>query len=149
VAVAAALAGGAWAPLQLAFVGTTYGSIGWRVGLALLAGVVGIELLMRGVLHGIMVTGFPVMLWSGRRFISLPNLVSSVAFATAVMVCFRPPWWLGESPVSIVARVVAALTMGLVCGAVRERSGSVWAAVITHTGAAAAAWVVLSLVFVP
>jgi membrane protease YdiL (CAAX protease family) len=96
-----------------------------------------------------MVTGFPIMLWSGRWFISVPNLVSSVAFTTAVMVCFRPPWWLGEGPVAITARVVAALTMGLVCGAVRERSGSVWAAVITHTVSAAAAWVLLSLVFVP
>ncbi len=49
------------------------------------------------------------------------------------MVCFRPPWWLGDGSVAITAWAVAALTMGLVCGAVRERSGSVWAAVITHT----------------
>jgi len=149
VAAAAAVAGGAWAPLQLALAGTTLGSIGWKFALALLAGVVGIELLMRGVLHGIMVTGFPIMLWSGRRFISVPNLVSSVAFTTAVMVCFRPPWWLGDGPVAITAWAVAALTMGLVCGAVRERSGSVWAAVITHTVSAAAVWAVLSLVFAP
>lgn len=149
VAAVAAVAGGAWAPLQLALAGTTFGSIGGRFALALLAGVVGIELLMRGVLHGIMVTGFPIMLWSGRRFISVPNLVSSVAFTTAVMVCFRPPWWLGEGPVAITAWGVAALTMGLICGVVRERSSSVWAAVITHTASAAAAWAVLSLVFAP
>jgi membrane protease YdiL (CAAX protease family) len=149
VAAAAAAAGGAWVPLQLALAGTTLGSIGWRFALALLAGVVGIELLMRGVLHGIIATGFPIMLWSGRRFLSVPNLVSSVAFTAAVMACFRPPWWLGQGSVAITAWAAAALAMGLVCGAVRERIGSVWAAVITHTAAAAAAWAVLSLVFAP
>ena len=148
-AAAAAVAGGAWAPMQLALAGTSLGPMGWRFALALLAGVIGIELLMRGVLHGIMVTGFPIMMWSGRRFISVPNLVSSVAFTIAVMVCFRSPWWLGEGPVATAVWAVAALTMGLVCGAVRERSGSVWAAVVTHTASVAAAWAVLSRVFAP
>jgi membrane protease YdiL (CAAX protease family) len=99
----------------------------------LLIGIVGIETLLRGALHGHLLRFFPVMAASGRVFISVPNAVAAVIYSAAVTVCLLPPewlsadiggWWLGWAG--------AALIFGLVIGGVRERSRSVWAAVILH-----------------
>jgi hypothetical protein len=94
-----------------------------------------------------MVTTHPIMLWSGRRFISVPTAVSGLLYAAAVGLCYFPPLWLGEGVWVTGAGVAAALVMGLTLGAVRERSASVWAAALVHLTSAAAAFVVLTLVF--
>ena len=95
----------------------------------MLLGIVGIETLLRGALHGHLLRFYPVMPSSGRLFISVPNAVSAVVYSGAVTVCLLPPawlttdiggWWMGWAG--------AALIFGLVCGGVRERSRSVWAA---------------------
>ncbi len=111
---------GGWGPLELG---------------ALLAGLLGIELLVHGAAHGILVTAFPVMLTTGRRFLSRPNTVSAVIYAAAVLVCLAPPSWL----LSLTGRGTAlsvwalgALVMGVLCGSIRERWGSVWAPVALH-----------------
>ncbi len=52
---------------------------------AVLAGAAGIELLLRGALHGLLMTAYPVRL-AGRKIISAPNAVSALAYAAAVMV---------------------------------------------------------------
>jgi hypothetical protein len=135
------LAGGAWitAPVP----GTEAGTL--SVLAIMLMGIVGIETLLRGALHGHLLRFFPVMAASGRLFISVPNAVAAVIYAGAVAICLLPPpwltmdiggWWLGWAG--------AALIFGLVCGGVRERSRSVWAAVILHLASAVAAWIVFS-----
>ncbi len=145
VAALAAVAGGAWIPLQGALGAEAFRITGWWYAVALLAGVVGIEVLMRGVVHGTLVTAYPIMLWSGRRFLSIPNLVSAAAYMLAVTACFAPPTWLGIAGTNTLAWMVSSFVLGLVCGAVRERSGSVWGAALVHAAAAALAWVVVPL----
>ncbi len=149
VTAAAAGAGAGWAPIYLALGGAVFSTIGWWFAGALLAGVVGIELLLRSALHGLLTTVYPIMLWNGRWFVSVPNMVSSVVYTTAVVLCFGQPPWLGDGPVAAIAWVAAILVMGLACGAIRERSGSVWAPVIVHALSVATAWVLLPLMFRP
>jgi hypothetical protein len=138
------LAGGAWTSLPTEAAGA--GSV--RVLAIMLLGIVGIETLLRGALHGHLLRFYPVMPSSGRLFISVPNAVSAVVYSGAVTVCLLPPawltmdiggWWMGWAG--------AALVFGLVCGGVRERSRSVWAAVILHAASAIVAWAVLSRFF--
>jgi membrane protease YdiL (CAAX protease family) len=114
----------------------------------LLIGIVGIETLLRGALHGHLLRFFPVMAASGRLFISVPNAVAAVIYSGAVTTCLLPPawltpdiggWWMGWAG--------AALIFGLLCGGVRERSRSVWAAVILHSASAIIAWIVLRQFF--
>ena len=129
----AVAAGGGWVPpAWLAGEGAGWSLLGLG---AVLAGVLGIELLVHGAAHGILVTAFPVMLTTGRRFISVPNAVSAVIYAAALLVCLEPPAWLltlaNRASVGV-AWVLGALAMGLLCGSVRERWGSVWAPVALH-----------------
>jgi membrane protease YdiL (CAAX protease family) len=114
----------------------------------MIRGIVGIETLLRGALHGHLLRFFPVMAASGRLFISVPNAVAAVVYSVAVTVCLLPPawltadiggWWMGWAG--------AALIFGLVCGGVRERTRSVWAAVILHASSAMIAWIVLTRFF--
>jgi membrane protease YdiL (CAAX protease family) len=123
------LAGGAWmiSPGLAQETGVS------KYFVVLLIGIVGIETLLRGALHGHLLRFFPVMAASGRVFISVPNAVAAVIYSAAVTICLLPPewlsadiggWWMGWAG--------AALIFGLVIGGVRERSRSVWAAVILH-----------------
>lgn len=131
----AVAAGGGWVPpAWLAGAGAGWSPLGLGLGVVL-AGVLGIELLVHGAVHGILVTAFPVMLTTGRRFLSAPNAISAVIYAAAVLVCLAPPAWLltlaNRGTVGL-AWVLCALVMGLLCGSVRERWGSVWAPVALH-----------------
>ncbi len=145
--IAGALGGGVWAPINLALTGGVFGNAGWWFAGVLLAGVVGLELLCRGVLHGIMVTAHPIMLWSGRRFVSVPNAVAAVASTAAVVLCFLPPTWLAGGGLSVGLWIASALAVGLACGYVRERSRSVWAAAALHALSVAAAWWLVRIIF--
>ncbi|MEX1311327.1 MAG: CPBP family glutamic-type intramembrane protease [Candidatus Sulfomarinibacteraceae bacterium] len=141
--VAAGLAGGAWTPLQIAFAGTPIIGDHWRLLAATVVGVVGFELLFRGLCQGITITTFPAMLWTGRRFLSVPNLVTALLSTAAIMLMMLPPFWFGDGSGSIFLWAVAAFAMSLACGIARERSGSVWASTILHL---VSAIVALSLV---
>ncbi len=141
--VVAAVGGGAWWPSGFSIGG------GWLSASALVAGVVGLELLVRGRVHGGLVKVYPVMLPAGRHFVSVPNGVAALISASATMACIGPPVLAipGSNPVATVALWAAAcLVMGLVCGGVRERWGSVWAAVLVHLSSALiASYVVVQL----
>jgi len=135
------LAGGAWTSAPVPAEEST--ALG--VFAVMFMGVVGIETLLRGALHGHLLRFFPVMAATGRLFISVPNAVAAVVYAGAVTICLLPPawltsdiggWWMGWAG--------AALIFGLVCGGVRERARSVWAAVLLHATSAIIAWIVLS-----
>jgi membrane protease YdiL (CAAX protease family) len=135
------LAGGAWTSEPVpAAEATTLG-----VFAVMIMGIVGVETLLRGALHGHLLRFFPVMPGRGRLFISVPNAVAAVVYSGAVTICLLPPgwlttdiggWWVGWAG--------AALIFGLVCGGVRERSRSVWAAVILHALSAMVALSVLT-----
>jgi hypothetical protein len=135
------LAGGAWTSTPVpAAKATMLGAFA-----VMIIGIVGIETLLRGALHGHLLRFFPVMAASGRLFISVPNAVAAVVYSGAVTICLLPPawltadiggWWMGWAG--------AALIFGLVCGGVRERSRSVWAAVILHALSAIVALAVLA-----
>lgn len=129
----AVAAGGGWVPpAWLAGEGGAWSLLGLAT---VLAGVLGIELLVHGAAHGILVTAFPVMLTAGRRFVSVPNAVSAVIYAAALLVCLEPPAWLltlAGRGTALSIWVPCALIMGLICGSVRERWGSVWAPVALH-----------------
>ena len=141
VTVVLGLAGGAWMSKPTVAAGASTASI-----LAvMLAGIVGIETLLRGALHGHLLRFFPVMAASGRLFISAPNAVAAMVYSGAVTICVLPPawlttdiggWWMGWAG--------AALIFGLVCGGVCERSRSVWAAVVLHAASAIIAWIILT-----
>ena len=144
VTVVLGLAGGAW----LARPGLAVETGGLEFLAVLFIGIVGIETLLRGALHGHLLRFFPVMAASGRMFISVPNAVAAVVYAGAVTICLLPPawlnsdiggWWMGWAG--------AALIFGLVCGGVRERSRSVWAAVLLHATSAIVAWIALWKLF--
>jgi len=138
------LAGGAWTSTLTEAAGT--GAV--SILAVMLAGIVGIETLLRGALHGHLLRFYPVMAASGRMFISVPNAIAAVVYTGAVTICLLPPawltsdiggWWMGWAG--------AALIFGLVCGGVRERSRSVWAAVLLHATSAIVAWIALTRFF--
>jgi hypothetical protein len=109
----------------------------------LLIAVIGIETLLRGALHGHLLRVFPVMVGSGRLFVSVPNVVAAVVYACAVTVCLVPPAWLTEAIGGWWAVWFgAALIVGLICGGVREWWRSLWAAVVLHAASAIVAWIV-------
>jgi hypothetical protein len=97
------------------------------------------ELLVRGAAHGMLVADFRVQRAGGRWFLSTPTAVTtllSVAAAVtivAVQVAAGAPWW------HLVLGTVAAVALGLACGAARERGESLLPPVLLHVAAALAA----------
>ena len=137
VTVAMALCGAAWVPLQGSGV-----TSGWWVAVAVVAGAAGVELLLRGVLHGLLMTAYPVRL-NGVQRVSVPNAISAAAYAAAVFLCFLPAGWLARvsgSPGVWVAWAGLSFLLGLILGIVRERWRSVWAPVALHAVTALVVW---------
>ena len=146
VTMLAAFGGGSWVPLHESQEFLNADSTGWWFLFVLLIGVIGIESLLRGAVHGILVTSFPVMLSTGKRFVSVPIVVSALVYSAAVMVCLEPPKWLsfaGGSGVQWLLWGGASLVFGLLCGITRERWRSLWAAVVLHAASAVTAWSLL------
>lgn len=143
----AGIAGGVWIPLQLTVTGAPFVIDDWRLLTAAAVGVIGFELLFRGLCQGIMIATYPAMLWTGRRFLSVPDLVTALLSTAAIVLTTLPPFWFGNETASVVLWAAAALVMGLACGFARERSGSVWAAVILHLASATAAWAMILILF--
>jgi hypothetical protein len=137
---AAGLAGAAWIPVEPALAGAPAIVDGWRLPTSTVVGIVGFELLFRGLCQGMMITTHPAMSWSGRRFLSIPNVGAASLSTGAVLLALLPPSWVDGGAASFGLWAAAVLVMGLSCGAARERSGSVWAAVILHLSAAIVAW---------
>ena len=116
------VAGGAWIPRRLDFELVPALLAVAAIGLAAL----GVELLFRGLSHGLLILDSRVQTVSGSWFISRPNLVSTVLFAvvTAVMASFfiAPLGWaLGTTEV-LLLQTSSALVTGLGLGMMRERS---------------------------
>ncbi|MEM6793635.1 MAG: hypothetical protein AAF725_06605 [Acidobacteriota bacterium] len=93
-----------------------------------------LELVMRGLVHGLLILDHRVQAVGGGWFLSLPNLAAAVLYAAACTAALT--WWTAplatpEAVESFSWAVVAAgaFAVGLVLGAIRERSLSLWPAV--------------------
>ena len=97
-----------------------------------------LELLFRSLAHGLMAQGARIQRCDSRWFLSWPILGSTLlyaAFAISFLLCCRPDietaGW-GE----MAQTIAGALLIGLSTGFARERSQSVWPAVLFHMLAA-------------
>ena len=149
---------GGWAALPLALVGAACGGlwlpadpfadmgaplpIAWAV-LALVALPLGVELVFRGVVHGILASGFRIQRADGPWRLSVPIFVSSALYAC----CLALPWGASWEPLPWVERMLGpdfalgmagALVFGTAAGIARERAESVAASVLLH-------WVALAV----
>ncbi len=141
-----AIGGGLWLPLWMCAGGTDFG---WPFLVVLTLGIVGAELLFRGVVHGVLTAEFNVQYPGGRRFLSIPNVVSSLAYTLSICVLFAPPWWMvadGASLISLVVWAVSALSMGVVCGFAREQGGSIVLPIAVHVVFAIIAWLLAPII---
>ncbi len=138
IAVAGALAGGAWrapvdAPLALP-------------GLAALLGLpVASELLFRGLVQGSLFGSFRAQRAGGRWFVSTPALVSSGLYALAgwlppLAALSAPGPWSGVHPF---APLAGAFAYGLAAASARERSESLVVPILFHWIGVGAACVAL------
>ena len=145
VAVLAAASGGSVAPLWVGDGPPPPGPEALGFGLALVLVAVATELLFRGVVHGLLVEVYPVMVPGGRRYPSVPLAVSSLGSTLlALWLAPRGHDLLVAGPLPWAATLAAALVLSLACGVARERSGSVMAAAALHVVAVLAAWVGLA-----
>jgi membrane protease YdiL (CAAX protease family) len=133
VAVLAALAGGVWRVVPAE--GLSAGS--HVSALVLLAA--GTEFLFRGVAHGVLGQGFQVAHAGGRWLISVPATVSALMYAGASLLLplAGSPFAVGGPTAQWVTMVTACLLFGLTVGVVRERSGSILAPILLHSGGVA------------
>jgi len=141
IAMLAGSAGGVWAPSWLAF--------GQDWPQMVLLGIVGMpiaaELLFRSLSHGLLTQGARIQRSDTRMFISWPNLGSALMymgfiyflalFGNAVEV--QGPYW--QKALGLLAAAVFGVTVGMV----RERSQSLYPAILFHMISAATAFVVL------
>ncbi|MEM1182352.1 MAG: hypothetical protein AAGM22_28660 [Acidobacteriota bacterium] len=144
------VAGRDWWPLvPVVLLGATFG-VSWipsgvgpspqERGLAALAVVLGalaLELICRGLVHGLLILDHRVQGIGGRWFLSLPNVVAATLFAAGTAVAAQ--FWIAPPPVVLPPEVApwgwavlfaAAFVVGLTLGAIRERSLSLWPAVL-------------------
>ncbi len=111
-----------------------------EVGLVFYALPLSLELLMRGVGHGVLATTFQVQQRGGQWFLSIPTAATAAAMALIVAAVHAPV--AAVAPGGFVLRVAAAGVLGLLCGMARERSESVLLPVLFHLVAAAAGLVI-------
>lgn len=131
--------GGVWAPAALLADGSRAPMFLW----GLIAMPIAVELLFRGLVHGLLAQHALVQRHDSRWFLSWPILGSTVLYAGfAALNIFRQPG-AAESPWSwpaIAAALGGALLFGFTAGWIRERSQSLIPAILSHMLAAAAAF---------
>lgn len=144
VVVVAALAGGAWTPVPVAFTLPLEGPV--RLALVSLALASACELLFRGALHGLLAEVWAAPRPRGAWRLSPPAVVTALLSAAAWPVLIPVPLAALTGPHGIVLAArfgLAGIGLGLACALARERSGSLLAPVILHAVAAAGVWPVL------
>ena len=92
---------------------------------------------MRGLVHGLLILDHRVQGIGGSWFISLPNVLAATLYAVATALACH--FWTAPLPFELPPAAaswswaivfVAAWITGLMLGAIRERSLSVWPAVL-------------------
>ncbi|MBW1891092.1 MAG: CPBP family intramembrane metalloprotease [Deltaproteobacteria bacterium] len=92
------------------------------------------ELLFRGLAHGILVKGTTVQSYNSRWFFSYPVIISAILYAAFITsFLFLPEIFKGTFQAQTMAETAfAAFSFGLVNGVVRERSHSIFPAIVFH-----------------
>ncbi|MDX2447902.1 MAG: CPBP family intramembrane metalloprotease [Desulfobacterales bacterium] len=92
------------------------------------------ELLFRGLAHGILVKGTTVQSYNSRWFFSYPAIISAILYAAFITgFLFLPEIFKGTFQAQSIAETAfAAFVFGLVNGVVRERSHSIFPAIVFH-----------------
>jgi len=109
----------------------------WTAAAVAFALAGGLELLLRGVLHGVVAGRFAIMRDGGDWFLSWPTVTAAVTHGFLAVLLFGPPPWLGEGVAPRAAVAAAGFVAGIVLGGARERSRSVWVVAAVHAIAAA------------
>ncbi len=134
VALAGAFAGGVWIPaVPLPTAGWAWPV--WHDLLALLMLPVAAEVIFRGVVHGSLVTAFPIHKRGARWLLSWPVFLSAALYALWGTVLWDPMVELahmGPGLAPILVPHLGALVFGVAAGMARERSESVGAAIVFH-----------------
>jgi len=92
------------------------------------------ELLFRGLTHSILVKGTTVQIYNSRWFFSYPVIISAILYAAFITgLLFLPEILKGIFQAQSMAETAfAAFAFGLVNGVVRERSHSIFPAIVFH-----------------
>ncbi|MCG8459235.1 MAG: hypothetical protein MI919_23405 [Holophagales bacterium] len=128
--ILAGLVGAAWVPAALP-TGPDHLALGLGA-VAVLA--CAIEMVFRGLVHGLLILDYRAQAVGGSWFVSKQNLIAAIlfAFSTAIFASFwllPPVWRIPHLPVWVQAGGLAFFS-GLALGAIRERSLSIWPSVL-------------------
>lgn len=133
VVVLAAAAGGAYYPK------TSGGNLGFPLGAVyvFLVVPVAIEVMFRGLVHGLLTPGHPTQRSGSRWFFSYPAVASAVLYAVFVVwLVFSPVVPSGEFELrSVAEHLFAAFAFGLAIAFARERSQSLLPPIFFHAAA--------------
>jgi hypothetical protein len=137
LALLAGLTGGVWAPSGLIKEqGWTYTLILWGMGMPL-----AVEFLFRSLAHGLLTQGARIQRYDSRWFFSWPLLGSAIlysAFVTVLTATAETGPLQEEASWRLALVLFAATVFGVTLGMVRERSQSLFPAIVFHVIAAVA-----------
>jgi Type II CAAX prenyl endopeptidase Rce1-like len=144
VALVSGLTGGVWAPKgPIISQGWTYALVLWGIGMPLAA-----ELLFRSLAHGLLTQGARIQRNDSRWFLSWPLAGSALLYTVFITIMtvvtqkglLQPPYWgLGQV-------LLAAALFGIATGMVRERSQSLFPAILFHIATAVGTIVFIRLI---
>jgi hypothetical protein len=143
-ALISGLSGGIWAPgMAIEAQGWLYVLLLWGAGMPLAA-----ELLFRSLAHGLLSQGARIQRNDSRWFLSWPLLGSSLLYTVFVFIMtlstakglMQPPYWrLGQV-------LLSAVVFGISAGMVRERSQSLFPAIVFHIVTAVTAIILIRMI---
>jgi hypothetical protein len=143
-ALLSGLSGGIWAPrVAIESQGWLYVLLLWGVGMPLAA-----ELLFRSLAHGLLTQGARIQRNDSRWFLSWPLLGSSLLYTAFVFiltlstdkVLTQPPYW------RLAQVLLFAVVFGISAGMVRERSQSLFPAILFHIVTAVTAILLIRMI---
>ncbi len=141
VAVAGALLGGAWVPVQLLDTTSTRPADFVQMAILGLGVPLAAEILFRTLVHGLLAEELQTQRSGGRWFISWPVIGSSLLYVITSLTVVMPSlgtavvptlFSIGPGPISLLVQCLGAVLLAVACGMARERSGSIVPAVLLH-----------------
>jgi hypothetical protein len=139
VSLIAGMAGGVYVPVDTAD-GAKTATI---FGLGIVAMPLATEMLFRSLGHGMLAQTHPIQRHDSRWFLSWPNLASALMYTVYVLIFSVSTMSAGIRYTVLVG--ILALVFGLSQAMVRERSQSIWPAILFHMIAAASVLLVTKL----
>lgn len=144
LAVLAGLTGGVWAPSGfIKEQGWTYTIILWGLGMPL-----AVEMLFRSLAHGLLTQGARIQRYDSRWFFSWPILGSALLYTVFIFVLTASAGSVTLPEISwrLALMLFSTVIFGLAVGMVRERSQSLYPAILFHIITASATIVFIRLV---